>query len=115
MIRILLIICAVAYPSFAYAGKHCILPVPDGGDTTPNPANIVGSITAVEPQAITVREHGDSSVSIHYSSHTQLVTLFGGISSAKDFHKGQTVKVWLKDCERPKKGPIRAAYIETQN
>lgn len=106
----------VAFLALAFAGlanAHCRLPVPDGGEERPSPANLSGQISNVTGNAVLVRQNKTGRlVRVHLPSKPEIYTAFGGDAEVNDLTPGQTAKVWFKACVWPKAGEPESAYFQ---
>lgn len=98
----------------AYSAKaKCVLPVPDGGDEKPSPANIHGTIFSVEGMKVVVtRKDSGKRVTVLLPPNPEIYSAFGGDVSISDLAKGQTVWVWLRGCKLPTSGDAVSAYFQ---
>src|SRR5690349_12611514 len=70
----------------------CTLPVPDGGDVAPSPANLTGKIRRTGKDYVDVQPmNGHKLVRVVYDSDTELYTAFGGDYRPSDLARGQRV------------------------
>jgi len=91
----------------------CVLPVPDGGDTKPSPANVAGEITRIEGGTIFIKENSPGkTLAVSLPSDVNVYTAFGGVVSRGELKTGQRASVWLVGCKRSSKGMLTAAYFE---
>jgi hypothetical protein len=107
---LLVVACAIhASP----AASRCVLPVPDGGDVTPTPANVTGRIARVGPGFVEIRPMtGAAVVRVRYDAATQFYSAFGGDYAPADLAPGQRAWIWYVDCRRRAQGTPTAAYLQ---
>jgi hypothetical protein len=93
--------------------SECVLPVPDGGDKTPTPANIEGHIASVAGDIIRIRPLTSSKlVSVRIPPDKSIFTAFGGAGDASELRVGQRAWVWYVGC-RQRHSPVQqAAYFQ---
>jgi hypothetical protein len=92
----------------------CVLPVPDGGDVAPSPANLHGRIVQVKPSAkVVVRPiNTNKRVTVVLPRSATVYTAFGGDVPKNQLRTGQTAWVWFQNCKPPKTGLPVAAYFQ---
>jgi hypothetical protein len=74
----------------------CVLPVPDGGGSTPSRANLTGNIAAVGHGFLDIKPRsGRSSIRVNYNGDTQFYTAFGGDYEPNELAAGQSIAMVL--------------------
>jgi hypothetical protein len=90
------------------------LPVPDGGDETPSPANIEGDIVSIQKDIVVIQiSKTNQKASVRLPNNEPIYTAFGGDGPASDLRVGQMAKVWFVGCKPAAKNVVPvAAYFE---
>lgn len=95
------------------AVPRCQLPIPDGGNVTPNKPNVSGRISKVGQNYIEIRNQKSSlKTRVGFNSTTQFYGVFGGDYTPDEFRIGQQAYVWFIGCKKPINGRPEAAYLQ---
>jgi hypothetical protein len=81
----------------------CVLPVPDGGDTTPSRASLQGVVQSIKGYELTLRSKDGRGHTLMLSPDSELHTVYGGGIETGDIRTGQHALVWLEHCASPGK------------
>lgn len=91
----------------------CVLPVPDGADAKPSPANLHGRITRIENDEVVIAQAKTGKiVRVLLPTNSKVFTAFGGDASPSELILGQTVWVWFLGCKWPSTAPATSAYFQ---
>jgi hypothetical protein len=91
----------------------CVLPVPDGDDTIPSPANIEGIIVSIKSDIVTIRSKlTKRKVSVRILKDKPIYSAFGGDMQTSELRIGQKAWVWFVGCKRGGKTTPVAAYFQ---
>ena len=99
---------AVSFPIAA----ACVLPIPDGGDTEPSPASLVGVITRVATAGLVVRTANGALTRVSLRDETGIWTVYGGPIEDAELRPGQHALIWFQQCAQPEQGKAVAAVVE---
>jgi hypothetical protein len=104
MLCLLVIASLLFLPAVSSAKEaSCVLPVPDGGDTTPSRASLQGVVQSIKGYELTLRSKGGRDHALMLSPDSELYTVYGGGIEASDLKAGQHALVWLEHCTSPGK------------
>lgn len=91
----------------------CVLPVPDGGDGPPSPANLFGTIERVRlPYMLIRNSRTGARESVSLKGVAAIYTVYGGNGPLTALRRGLQVWVWFKQCTRPLKGIPQVDYVQ---
>ena len=107
-----MVLATACLASVSHAG--CILPVPDGGDETPSPANIEGNIISIQKDIVVIQTlKTNQKVSVSQPNNESIYTAFGADGQSSDLRVGQMAKVWFVGCKPAAKDTVPvAAYFQ---
>lgn len=107
-----LVLATVCLPSVSHA--RCVLPVPDGGDVTPSPANIEGDIVSIKKDIVVIKTiNTNQNVSVRLPKNKTIYTAFGGDGPTSDLLVGQKTWVWFVGCKPADNSSVPvAAYFQ---
>ena len=104
---------SAALGSSAVEAAKCVLPVPDGADVTPSPANVEGLISSIQGDVIYSRPlDASQAVAVRVPRDRSIFTAFGGAGDASELRVGQMAWVWFTDCRTSRKSIQQAAYFQ---
>ena len=106
-----LVVATGCFTSVSHA--RCVLPVPDGGDETPSPANVEGYIVSIEKSIVVIRQQSTNrNVSVRVPKNKPIYSAFGGDGDPSELKVGQKAWVWFVGCKQSGTKTPEAAYFQ---
>ncbi|WP_374334316.1 hypothetical protein [Leeia sp.] len=111
IISVLLLCAALSVPLSSVAA--CVLPVPDGDEVPPSPANLFGEIERVQLPYVVIRNgRTGARQTVSLKGAAAVYTVYGGDGPVSGLKRGLQVWVWYRHCARPARGIPHAAYFQ---